>query len=74
MNKAFVLGAGLGTRLKKLTENIPKPMIPVFGKPLIEFAFDHLIDAGFGQFMWTNIHLALLTQGTPLVRTPTIGA
>ena len=58
MNKAFVLGAGLGTRLKKLTENIPKPMIPVFGKPLIEFAFDHLIDAGFGQFIVNTHHNA----------------
>lgn len=39
---AFVLGAGLGTRLRPLTENLPKPLIPVFQKPLITFAFDHL--------------------------------
>ena len=33
-------------------------MIPVFGKPLIEFAFDHLIDAGFGQFIVNTHHNA----------------
>jgi mannose-1-phosphate guanylyltransferase len=58
VKKAFVLGAGLGTRLKKLTEKLPKPMIPVFGKPLIEFAFDHLIDAGFEEFIINTHHEA----------------
>ena len=58
VKKAFVLGAGLGTRLNKLTEQLPKPMIPVFGKPLIEFAFDHLIDAGFEKFIINTHHEA----------------
>ncbi len=40
--KAFVLGAGLGTRLQPLTEWLPKPMVPVFHRPLIAYAFDHL--------------------------------
>tara|TARA_B100000965_G_C19596246_1_gene760386 strand:+ start:2082 stop:3032 length:951 start_codon:yes stop_codon:yes gene_type:complete len=58
VNKAFVLGAGLGSRLKKLTEKIPKPMIPVFGKPLIEFSFDHLIQAGIKEFIVNTHHNA----------------
>ena len=41
--KAFVLGAGLGTRLQPLTEWLPKPMVPVFHRPLISYAFDHLL-------------------------------
>ena len=40
--KAFVLGAGLGTRLQPLTEWLPKPMVPVYHRPLISYAFDHL--------------------------------
>ncbi len=58
MNKAFVLGAGLGSRLKKLTEKLPKPMIPVFGKPLIEYAFDHLNESGIDQFIVNTHHRA----------------
>jgi NDP-sugar pyrophosphorylase family protein len=42
LKTAFVLGAGLGTRLRPLTEQLPKPLIPVYQKPLITFAFDHL--------------------------------
>ena len=58
MKKAFVLGAGLGSRLKKLTEKIPKPMIPVFGKPLIEYSFDHLIQSGIEEFIVNTHHNA----------------
>ncbi len=43
LKTAFVLGAGLGTRLRPITNTVPKPMVPVWGKPLITFAFDHLI-------------------------------
>ena len=43
ITKAFILGAGLGTRLRPLTETLPKPLVPVGNRPLISFAFDHLI-------------------------------
>ena len=55
--KAFVLGAGLGTRLRPLTDRLPKPMIPVWNKPLIAWAFDHLIASGFTDFMVNTHHL-----------------
>lgn len=57
MKKAFVLGAGLGTRLKLLTEQLPKPLIPVFHRPLITYAFDHLIGAGVKEFIVNTHHL-----------------
>jgi len=56
MTRAFVLGAGLGTRLKTLTERRPKPLIPIYGKPLITFAFDQLIAAGISEIVINTHH------------------
>lgn len=55
---AFVLGAGLGTRLRPLTDEKPKPLIPIFGKPLITFALDHLAVLGVPRFVINTHHLA----------------
>ena len=56
ITQAFVLGAGLGTRLRPLTEDLPKPLVPIFQKPLITFAFDHLIDLGIPKFLVNTHH------------------
>ncbi len=53
--QAFVLGAGLGTRLRPLTDHLPKPLIPVWHRPLVAHAFDHLRTAGAGEFI-VNTH------------------
>ena len=58
ITQAFVLGAGLGTRLRPLTEDLPKPLIPIFQKPLITFALDHLIQLGVKSFVINTHHLA----------------
>jgi mannose-1-phosphate guanylyltransferase len=55
VRKAFVLGAGLGVRLRPLTNALPKPLLPIFGKPLITFALDHLSHAGIEK-VWINVH------------------
>jgi NDP-sugar pyrophosphorylase family protein len=55
ITQAFVLGAGLGTRLRPLTDDLPKPLVPIFQKPLITFALDHLIDVGITKF-FVNTH------------------
>jgi len=53
----FVLGAGLGTRLRPLTDQLPKPLVPLGLKPLISFAFDHLIaDAAANSFIVNTHH------------------
>jgi NDP-sugar pyrophosphorylase family protein len=54
---AFVLAAGLGTRLRPLTDLLPKPLIPVFHKPLITFALDSLMAAGAGTLVLNTHHL-----------------
>src|SRR5256884_9686063 len=53
--QAFVLGAGLGKRLRPLTDDLPKPLVPIFQKPLITFALDHLIELGVSRFI-INTH------------------
>lgn len=55
IKQAFVLGAGLGTRLRPLTEELPKPLVPIFQKSLISFALDHLIDIGIDR-IFINTH------------------
>ncbi|MEB2365069.1 MAG: sugar phosphate nucleotidyltransferase, partial [Chloroflexota bacterium] len=44
--KAIILAAGQGTRLRPVTLTMPKPMVPVANKPLIEYAVDLLKAAG----------------------------
>jgi mannose-1-phosphate guanylyltransferase len=55
ITQAFVLAAGIGTRLRPLTEELPKPLIPIFQKPLVTFALDHLIGVGVNRFV-INTH------------------
>src|SRR6059036_2757551 len=62
ITQAFVLGAGLGTRLRPLTDDLPKPLVPIFQKPLITFALDHLIGAGIGNFVINTHRLPQLFQ------------
>ena len=69
ITQAFVLGAGLGTRLRPLTDDLPKPLIPIFQKPLITFALDHLFGLGVESFVINTHHLAaefdrLFPEGT----------
>lgn len=56
MQIAFVLGAGLGTRLRPLTDDLPKPLVPVAGRPLITYAFDHLASIGVDGFVVNTHH------------------
>lgn len=51
VRKAVILAAGRGTRLAPMTDDLPKALIPVGGKPLIVHALDGLMEAGFADFM-----------------------
>jgi aminoglycoside/choline kinase family phosphotransferase/choline kinase len=53
---AFILGAGLGTRLRPLTEHCPKPLLPLGGKPMVERALAKLYAAGTRRFLINTHH------------------
>lgn len=56
--KAMILAAGKGTRVRPITYTIPKPMIPILQKPVMEFLLELLRQHGFDQIMVNVSHLA----------------
>jgi N-acetyl-alpha-D-muramate 1-phosphate uridylyltransferase len=57
IKKAMVLAAGYGTRLKPLTERVPKPLVPVAGKPMIQYALEKLQAYGIEEVVINVSHL-----------------
>ena len=55
--RVILLAAGLGTRLRPLTDQRPKCLMPVGGRPLLEIWLKRLTNAGFGPFLVNTHHL-----------------
>ena len=55
--RAMVLAAGLGTRLRPLTNAIPKPLVPIANRPLLEYTFALLAGAGVREAIVNTHHL-----------------
>lgn len=55
--KAMILAAGKGTRVRPLTNEMPKPMIPIIGKPVMEYLIEELARHGFDEIMINVSHL-----------------
>ena len=53
--KALIFAAGLGTRLRPLTDTMPKALVPVAGKPLLEHVAGKLVAAGYDDLV-INVH------------------
>lgn len=53
---AFILGAGLGTRLRPLTDQLPKPLLEIGGRPIITYVMDHLLEVGVDRFIVNTHH------------------
>ncbi len=55
--RAMILAAGLGERMRPLTEHTPKPLLEVGGKPLIDWQIERLKAAGFTKLVVNHAHL-----------------
>jgi len=55
--RAMILAAGRGERLRPLTDELPKPLVEIAGKPLIEFHLEALAGAGFREVVINQGHL-----------------
>ena len=51
MAKGMILAAGQGTRVRPLTKYLPKPMVPILGKPVMEYLIEHLASFGITEIM-----------------------
>ena len=51
MAKGMILAAGQGTRVRPLTQKTPKPMVPILGKPVLEYLIEHLERHGIREIM-----------------------
>jgi mannose-1-phosphate guanylyltransferase len=56
--KAMILATGMGTRVRPLTDTVPKPMVPIVNRPLLEFLVDLLRRHGFDEIVISTSYLA----------------
>lgn len=60
--RVVLMAGGLGQRLRPLTDSLPKPMLPVGDRPLLELILRNLVDQGFGRFTLSVNYLAELIR------------
>lgn len=60
---AMVMAAGFGTRMRPITDKLPKPLVKVLGKPLIDYSLDFLANSGVGKAVVNSYYLADLLEG-----------
>ena len=60
--RAILLAAGYGTRLRPLTEKIPKCLVPIHGKPLIDYWFENLLLNGIEEIVINTHYLATIVE------------
>ena len=68
-HSAMVLAAGLATRMRPLTDNTAKPLLPLGGRTLLDHAMDHLVDAGVRTVV-VNAHWQADAVAAHLARRP----
>jgi NDP-sugar pyrophosphorylase family protein len=69
--EAMILAAGLGTRLRPLTDRIPKALVPVRGRPLLAHVMDRLVGAGVTRIILNTCHHADQIEAWVAAHAPT---
>ncbi|MFA6307923.1 MAG: nucleotidyltransferase family protein [Patescibacteria group bacterium] len=62
MIQAIVLAAGISTRMRPLTNNVPKPMLELAGKPILHYVIENLRNAGIEHIIITTHYLPLVIR------------
>lgn len=62
IKRAMVMAAGRGTRMRPLTDSLPKPLVPFLGRPLIDHVLDRLAEAGIEEVIVNTHHFAALLE------------
>ncbi len=62
--QAIVLAGGKGTRLSPLTDNLPKPLVPIAGRPMMSYVLEHLKSAGITNIAIATAHLGHMIEET----------
>ncbi len=62
--QAIILAGGKGTRLAPLTDHVPKPLVPILGKPMMMYVLEHLKAAGISNVAISTAHLGHLIEET----------
>ena len=58
IDTAFIVAAGKGTRMAPLTDHVPKPLVKLRGRPLLDYVFDHLLDTDVRKVTVNTHHFA----------------
>lgn len=62
INRAMILAAGRGKRMRPLTDSCPKPLLPLAGKPLIEYHLNKLVSAGISNIVINHAWLGEMIE------------
>ncbi len=60
---AMIMAAGFGKRMRPLTDIMPKPLVPVLGKALIDYSMDLLVESGVDEAVVNSHYLAEMLEG-----------
>ena len=56
--KAMIMAAGVGSRLEPLTKSVPKPLVPIANKPVMDILFENLSEIGIKDVICNTYYLA----------------